>query len=293
MFGYIRPYKPDLLVREFEQYKGVYCALCKQLGKEYGLPARLALSYDSTFLCMLALSLESECTGFKKGICVVNPLKKCTFCTGGQQVFSFASAVTVLMTYYKLKDDFADSHFFGKIKALFGLSAAALAHKKAAKKHPELETIISDMMQKQNSVEQDPEAGIDASAEPTAEALSQIFKLLAGNQHNSRVLQSFGYYMGRWVYLMDAADDMEKDQKRGNFNPFVKKLQPVDEASMQQAKLYCNQVLNQTISQMLAAFQLLECRHFSAILLNIVNSGLPEMQKEILFKKGNKNVRPI
>ena len=73
MFGYVRPYKPELLVREYDQYKAVYCELCRVLGKEYGVMARFALSYDCAFYAMLALSGEQ--VEERRGRCVCNPLK--------------------------------------------------------------------------------------------------------------------------------------------------------------------------------------------------------------------------
>ena len=85
MFGYIRPKKSELLVREYEVYRGVYCGVCRELGDSYGLLSRLALSYDSTFYALLLLSLQSDgCPGFSRRHCVANPLKKCTFCTGAK-----------------------------------------------------------------------------------------------------------------------------------------------------------------------------------------------------------------
>ena len=97
MFGYIRPKIPELKVREYDQYKGIYCSLCKRMGKEYGIASRFALSYDSTFLVLMMLGLEDECTPFQPGKCVFNPLKKCNYCTSGQVNFEFASALTVMM----------------------------------------------------------------------------------------------------------------------------------------------------------------------------------------------------
>lgn len=79
MFGYLQIEKEELLVKEFETYKAVYCGLCKQMGKDYSFLTRLTLSYDSTFYAMLLMSLHSSCGGFKKGRCTCNPLKRCNF----------------------------------------------------------------------------------------------------------------------------------------------------------------------------------------------------------------------
>lgn len=288
MFGYIRPHKPEMLVKEYELFKSAYCSLCRHLGKQFGLISRLTLSYDATFLAMVALALKPACPGVKAGRCVVNPLKKCAFCTGGEESFAFAGAVSVCMTYYKIKDDIADSGFFGKLRSYMLLPFAAYSFRKARKKFPRVEAIVARCMDKQAKEEHNPEAGIDSSAEPTAQMLSDVLLLLSdGSSSQNLILTQFGYFIGRWIYLMDAADDIDKDQKRGNFNPFVKRLITERETPMEEKERreYCNGVLNQTLSQALNAFRLLELHHFDGILKNTMELGLPAMQKKILFDK--------
>mgnify|MGYP001394452142 CR=1 FL=1 len=293
MFGYVRPCKPELLVKEFESYRGVYCSLCKQLGKSFGVLSRMTLSYDCTFLAMLCLSLENVCPGFHRGRCVANPLKKCTYCTGGEESFVFAAAVSVLMTYHKVKDDLHDSRFFGKLRAALLLPVAAHAGKKAKKRFPEVEAVVVDAMADQAAAEQDPQTEIDAAADPTARMLASLLKLRGSDEQEKTALEQFGYFLGRWIYLMDAADDIEKDKKQGSFNPFVRKQQSDSSLGGEALRTYCNEVLNQTVSQAILHFEQLHLRQFAAILSNIVTLGLPAMQKEILFEREKKHGRSI
>ena len=102
MFGYVKAYKPELKVRDYEQYKAVYCSLCKTLGREYGLFARLTLSYDFTFAALLRLALSGECPGFHKSRCPFNPFAKCNACSGGESDFSFTAAAAVIMMFISL-----------------------------------------------------------------------------------------------------------------------------------------------------------------------------------------------
>ena len=132
MFGYVRIYKPELKMAEFEHYQGVYCSLCKQLGKRYGVMARMTLSYDFTFLAVFRMALSDTCTGFKKGRCTFNPLKKRTCCCENTHVEFAADAATLLM-YHKLKDNMADNGFFHSLPARLLLPFASRAKKKAAK----------------------------------------------------------------------------------------------------------------------------------------------------------------
>ena len=295
VFGYIRPQKSELLVREYEQYRGVYCALCKQLGDSFGIFSRMTLSYDCTFLALMKMGMSQERPTFLKGKCVANPLKKCTYCKGGKQILEFAAALSVILTYYKVRDDISDSRFAGRLRAFLALPFLLRSHKKAKGKYPELERIVAEAMELQQQAEQSSDALIDASAEPTAKMLSETFQLLSQNEKEKRVLEQFGYFLGRWVYMIDAADDLEADIKSGSFNPFVKRLGLTSASTPQElekAKAYCNEVLNMTLSQAVGAFQLLEFQQFGKILSNVIFLGLPEMQRELLFlkEKEKKNV---
>lgn len=290
MFGYIRPCKPEMLVKEYELYKSAYCSLCKHLGKSFGRLSRLTLSYDATFLAMFHMALKEDCPGFSKGRCVVNPMKKCAYCNGGEESFLFAGAVSVLMTYYKIQDDIKDSHFTGKVRAYLLLPIVKRGYQKAKKKFPEVHQIIAQCMEQQSQVEQSPYAGIDSSAEPTAQMLSQVLLLLSdGTRSQELILGQVGYHLGRWIYLIDAADDIEKDQKYHQFNPFLKKFCISEQQEIfnnkETIRKYCNSILNQTLSQAIAAFNLLELHHFDTILDNTIRLGLPAMQRQILYEK--------
>lgn len=300
MFGYVRPQKSELLVREYEQYKGVYCSLCRQLGKSYGIASRLTLSYDCTFYAMLLLAMNSECPGFQSGRCVVNPFKKCTYCNAGEKELIAASALSVFMTYHKIRDDIDDSRFLGKLRGYLLLPLASHARKKAARDFPQMDSIVANAMVQQRTAEQSENPGIDLCAEPTANMLQQVFEMAGGvNPGDStrvRVLQQFGYFLGRWVYLIDAADDLEKDVKAKSFNPFAIQYH-LDESSTQEefgkVKENANLALNSTLSQLIAAFNILDLQHFGSILENVIVKGLPEIQKELLFTKEKMNVRSL
>ena len=124
---------------------------------------------------------------------------------------------------------------------------------------------------------------------PTAQLLAAVFRELGGcDQGQCLALERFGYFLGRWVYLMDAADDLGKDLKEGSFNPFAARLglegkKELTEEERKAADLACNQALNATMAQMLPAFHLIGLEAFGPILENVVEKGLPQVQREILF----------
>ena len=103
MIGYIKAYKPELKVKDYEAYKGIYCSLCKQLGKSYTPFAQLLLSYDFAFLLVLKMAISAECPAFKMKRCHYNPLVKCNCCVNEE--VALCADLTVIISYYKVKDN--------------------------------------------------------------------------------------------------------------------------------------------------------------------------------------------
>lgn len=277
MFGYLQIHKDELKVKEYEAYKSVYCGLCKQLGKDYGFLTRLILSYDCTFYAILLMSLKRSCTGFFDGRCKFNPLKKCKFADCKDNAYSKASALSVISAYYKVVDDIDDSGFFKRIALKIAKPFFGRRQKKAARRFPEIENIVSEMMKNQKAVENDELVTIDKAANPTAKMISDLAALEGGNDLQKRVLSEFGYQIGRWVYLIDAADDYEKDKKSGNFNPFIK-------ADIND-KDYINSVLSQSLARAYDAYNLLDIIDFKPIIDNMMLYGFPNKQNAVLYNR--------
>lgn len=280
MFGYLRPEREELKVREYELYRSVYCGLCKSLGKDYGIISRLTLSYDCTMLAMLTASLKGECSHVSDGRCRVNPLKKCLMCDIEGEAMHLAGAVSVIMTYYKLSDTIADSGFLKRTGARIIRALFKGCLKKAGKSYPEIESDVREMVQAQQIAEEN-DSGIDASADPTAKLLSKLCRRLSDDEMTQLVLERFGYYLGRWIYIIDAADDLEKDIKHHSFNPFIKEQRKTPEETY----LFCNETLNMTAAQLIMAYELLELGSYKEILDNVVYHGLSFQQRECLFEK--------
>ncbi|MDD6489537.1 MAG: DUF5685 family protein [Clostridia bacterium] len=283
MFGYLQPKKSELKLKEYELYRSVYCGLCRHSGKDYGIISRLTLSYDCTLLAMLSLSVKGEKSCVTKGHCVCNPLKKCLFCSGNGDSFKFAGAVSVIMTYYKLQDTIEDSGFFKRIIARFLKAIFSHSHKKAANDYPFIEQNVKVMMENQR-VAENSDSGVDKAADSTAVLISNICCMLTDDEKQKKILREFGYYVGRWIYLIDAADDLPKDIKKNSFNPF-KKHYISDNSDISLTMSYCNNVLNMTVAQVVAAYNLLEIKDYKEIFDNIVYKGLSSQQEYCLFEK--------
>lgn len=275
MFGYIRAYKPELRVKEFEMYKAIYCTLCKRLGKNYGVLARLTLSYDFTFLALLDLSLKEGCIETKRKCCAFNPLKKCNYCKETGSEFDFSSAAAMIMLYYKIEDNITDEKGIKRLGYLAIKPFFFSAYKKAKVKFPYIDEIMAEYIKEQSAFEKEKIYDADRAADPTAKALAGLFELLSDDATQKRILNRLGYSLGRYIYLIDAVADLEKDKKSGNYNPY---LSVSDEEIKQRAMAQ----LNLTAAQAQSAFELLDIYKFRDILGNIVYLGLEETAKSIL-----------
>ena len=287
MFGYVQIEKSELPVKEYETYKSIYCALCKTLGKEYSVFARFILSYDFTFFAALSMGVRDQKVCFNKGRCTFNPLKKCVFCGTGNDDMKKAAALSVITAFYKLKDDIRDGRTGKKIRSYLVYPFFSRWRKKAAQKYPEYEEAVSAMSQMQEQVEEDQMCHIDIAAEPTAKMLASVMEMQAKDEMEKRIFSELGYHLGRWIYFIDAVDDLEKDKKDGNFNPFLKYIK--DEGDNENLKKYCNEVLNQSMCLSYNAYNLADIKRFKGILDNIYLKGLPFVQRKVLFGKGEFN----
>ena len=266
MFGYIRTSKGELKVKEYEFYKAVYCTLCKTMGREYTLLSRFTLSYDFTFLALLNMSLHYGCDAVHKKHCVFNPLKKCIFCKSDEDI-KLPAAAAVIMNYYKVLDNIDDEKGFKKLGFIFAKPFFKTPYKKAAKRYPQIDEIVSKYISDQTKIEKSGAGDVDSSADPTAKALSQIFMLLTDDISQKRVLDRLGYCLGRYIYLLDAYCDLEDDIKHNSYNPLKDRENPKELISQQ--LYFC-------INEACKAFELLEIIKYKDILGNIIYLGLED-----------------
>lgn len=280
MFGYIRIEKPELKVKEYEMYKAVYCSLCRELGRSYGLLARLTLSYDFTFLALLNIALRDGCTQIERKRCAFNPLKKCNYCKSGKE-FSMPTAAAMIMLYYKLCDNIADEKGLKRLGYIFLKPLFTSAYKKAKKKYIYIDEIISEYIDEQTLLERSGCNELDKISNPTAKALSRIFMLCSEDEIQKRVLERLGYCIGRYIYILDAACDLEEDIKKASYNVLKNNY---DEGKIKAQLYFC-------INEACAAFELLDIKKYKAILGNVLYLGLEETFKKEL--SDNKNGEKI
>ena len=215
MFGYILCNKIVLEEQEKQRYQSIYCGLCRTLGNKYGLMERMSLSYDMTFLALFLSALYEPDESMDMFTCGLHPLHKKTGVTN--PYIEYAADMTVAMTYYKCLDDWEDEH---NIISKKYSNILKKSYKRVQGKYPRQCECIAKNICELKKIEKNGKSQPDEAVNCSGRMLSEIFVYQEDFWSNS--LRTFGYELGRFIYLMDAAMDYKKDLKKRNYNPLVK-----------------------------------------------------------------------
>ncbi|MDD5934199.1 MAG: DUF5685 family protein [Clostridiales bacterium] len=217
MFGYVNINKQELKVKEYYKYKAYYCGLCHQLKKNYGRFGQMTLTYDMTFLIILLTSLyESNVTQDTKR-CLVHPTSKHWILTN--EISDYAADMNIALTYHKLMDDWQDDR---SVISLSGANILKHRYQRVEKTYPRQCEVIKSSLIKLNELEKKKEQVVDIISRPFGELMGELFVYKEDVWKDT--LRSFGFYLGKFIYLLDAYDDLEKDLKNQSYNPFIEML---------------------------------------------------------------------
>lgn len=279
MFGYVRPYPGELKVKEYEQFKAVYCGLCSSMGKGYGLPSRFFLNYDFAFLSMLLYQGKD----FPK-ICA----KRCPgaffrrrrMCCG-TDAFDESAGYSVILTYWKLRDTVSDERLFKSFAARIASLFIRPAYKRAAARWTKFDESVKSLLSDLAILENANESSLDRVADKFANILASAAG--EGTSSRTRVLRQLLYHLGRWVYIIDALDDLQEDADENRYNPLIYRfssagagiLSDEDKAAVL-STLYASQ------DMIAASFDLLDENCWYPILRNIIYAGMPDVCRRVV-----------
>ena len=270
MFGYVRPRKDELKVRDWEAYQAVYCGLCHTLGRRYGLLPRMFLNYDFVYLVMVLDGGKAPPVIHRRR-CMACPLRGKPSCQGGQAL-ERAADESVILTYWKLRDSVADRSFWKGIFARLLSLLLRPSYRKAAARVPDFDRQVVTCLEELQALEQ---AG-SPSLDRTADTFARLLRSAAPEDDpRGRVLEQLLYHLGRWIYLIDARDDLAEDREAGRYNPVAARYGPDgDDPAL---KL----TLNHSLELMGAALQLGDFGCRTPVLENIIYLGLPLVQQAV------------
>ncbi|HEY8422260.1 MAG TPA: DUF5685 family protein [Thermoclostridium sp.] len=282
MFGYIIPDKPDLRIWEFEVFRGYYCGVCKAMAKRAGHRGRIVLTYDCAFLALLLDSLEKEPVSGKQKRCLVHPLKK-RYIADNTSAVEYASDINILLSYYNLKDKWQDER---NLLGPAGMAVLKKGYKKVKKKYPELVKEVEEELETLRELEQRNCDSIDEVSEPFARIMQKVFLYGKKCESAGKVLGWVGYNLGKWIYLLDAYDDIEDNIKNGSYNPLVVQYKYSENESVESFRERIREktefVLVYSLSELEKAFSLLDIKKNKSILDNIIYRGLLIKTRNVL-----------
>lgn len=270
MFGYIKVCKDELKVKEYNLFRSYYCGLCKTLKQEYGFASRMGLSYDVTFLALLLSAVSEQQTKLQPERCIANPFRKRPICVSNEE-FCYTAAVNVMLMYAKLADDLRDEH---SLRSLFCMPLFYSAKRKAKRQYGNLFAEITEHLRALSALERQNCAELDRLAHEFGMVMSAVFCVPFLEEKQQRVFSHIGYCLGRFIYILDAYEDREKDKKAKSFNPFLLAEQPIDEEELKNALLF-------TLSDIANSCQLLDVKKNKSILDNIIYLGLQESMDRV------------
>ena len=232
MFGYIAINKAEMKFKDYDVYQAYYCGLCRRLKECYGKRGQLTLSYDMTFLIVLLTGLYEPKTIAGETRCIAHPLEKHP--TKINEYTDYAASMNLILSYYKCKDDWTDER---KKKGYIAAKALEPKIKKIESNYPEKVRLIHSKLEEINQYEKKGETNLDLMAGLFGDIMAEIFAWEPDAWELS--LRKIGFFLGKFIYLMDAYEDVEKDIGNNSYNPlkkhFCKKLQ---NSSSQNAALF-------------------------------------------------------
>lgn len=272
MFGYVRPVREELKCKDFDLYRATYCGLCRTLRQRYGLLAPMFLNFDFTFLALL-LSPEEERFIPCRGRCHANPLRKLPMCQSSPGL-DLAADESVVLAYWKLRDGVRDD---GPVKGLPSRILSWLlrpSYRKAAERCPGFDRAVRESLEELTQLEKEGCASIDRAADTFARLLREAAPFTGAADHD-RPMKLLLYHLGRWIYLIDARDDLEEDKASGAYNPLLLRFGPDGDDAL------LGITLENSLNLARSAYCMLNLGCRSAVVENVLYLGLPTVQRAV------------
>lgn len=261
MLGVMTVRKDELRFREFDRYRGFYCGLCRAIKKRCGNACRMALSFEMTFVAMLLTALYESETEQEKRRCAFHPVEKRLMLSN--EAIDYCADLSALVSYYDLRDGWEDERRVDRLAESELLKKAA---RRAGEALPRQKKAVEAYVQKLHEIEKKNEPNLDAAANLTGEMMAEI--MVMREDIYARDLREMGFYLGKFIYLCDCYEDIERDEKKKNYNPLIERSQDAEFAKN------CELMLSDMMARATMAFERLPVLQDAEIMRNILYSGI-------------------
>jgi len=278
MYGYINVNEPYLYKKDEVLYNSMYCGICKGIGKYCGQRARLSLNYDITFFSLLVHNILGQDITIKKQRCITHWIKARPTAQNNELINQIAD-INVILAYNKTYDDIIDSK-----KGKFKRSILKKGYKKAYKRNKQIAELVSNMYSDLRKLEENKCDSVDIVCEPFAKMMEDLSNLVLKDKANEYTKKLF-YNIGKWIYLIDAIDDFEKDKKSGNYNVFICKNGNDYDFKNFKNDSDLSFVLNYIFKEIKESFENIKFHFNTDLICNILFRGIPEKTLTILKKE--------
>ena len=271
MFGYVITNAEVLPKDRQARFRAFYCGLCRKLRRKYGLKGGVTLSFDMTFLTVLlnALYEFEEQSGSER--CMMHPLKPHAYID--TQVLDYVADINVALAYHKCLDDWQDDR-----NPISVVEARLLkrAYSAVVERYPRQCEAIEKWIDEIHAIEKSGVTQIDPPVNATGRVLGALFDWKQGDTW-SETLQDIGDGLGRFIYLMDAYDDLPADIRKYRYNPLS------GFSDRKDYEEFCQSAMMIAVADATCAFEMLPIIRDADILRNILYSGI--WTKYVLIRK--------
>ena len=278
MFGYVLPPLEALPRAEADRFRRIYCGLCRTLGARYGQAARMILNYDFTYLAIL-LS-EPEEPEPLEGRCPASPVRRRAYLPSSPAL-EIAADESVILAWWQLRDGAADHGFWKGTGYQAAAGALGGAYGRAAAARPEFDRQVRECLGELAALEAERCPSMDRAADTFARLL-QSAAATSADPVRRRVLEQMLYHLGRWVYLVDAADDLKEDAASGNYNPVALRYGLTDGNWTEESRQAFARTLDHSVHMIATAFELWDFGVWRPLLESTVYTGLFAVGRAVL-----------
>ncbi len=264
MFGYVNANKQEMTEEQKIKYQSFYCGLCHKLGEKAGHLGQILLNYDMTFLIILLSGLYEPEESVEEFTCAMHPLSKKQ--SRQNEFSSYAADMDIILSYYNFLDDYRDEG--SRLKKKF-MDALQPEYDRIKEIYPRQVAAVEEYIDKLSSAERCRESNLDKVMNYTGQMMEELFCYEEDDLWNEQ-LRQVGFYLGKYIYMLDAYEDREKDMKSGSYNPLI----PICEQCADSYEVFCQQTLMTLMAECARAFERLPIVENADILRNIIYSGV-------------------